>query len=275
MSPPTRSGPREAKVDDATDAEAALKSRDDIEEGRSRLIDVGPRRRMLLPMPADGSVVQPSSWRLFLLVAGALAGGALVLRLLHGTGLPEVQNFLLVTSSLLIEAFPFILLGAVVGAFIETFVSPRLFERGASLPRPLQLPLAGLGGFAFPVCECGSVPVARRLILKGLSPHAGITFMLAVPILNPIVLWSTAVAYRGSSMVRMVVGRGLLGFLVAVAVGWVVGRQIDPKALSGADPSRADRDCQDGSHCVHTEHHVSETPRLGRFMGQVSADFLI
>jgi len=99
----------------------------------------------------------------------------------HGTGLPEVQNFLLVTSSLLIEAFPFILLGAVVGAFIETFVSPRLFERGASLPRPLQLPLAGLGGFAFPVCECGSVPVARRLILKGLSPHAGITFMLAVP----------------------------------------------------------------------------------------------
>jgi len=65
----------------------------------------------------------------------------------------------------------------------------------------------------------------------------------------------------------MVVGRGLLGFLVAVAVGWVVGRQIDPKALSGADPSRAD--------CVHTEHHVSDTPRLGRFMGQVSADFLI
>jgi len=137
--------------------------------------------------------------------------------------------------------------------------TPRRARR-VCLPR-LRMRLRPSGTAAHPQ---GVVPACRHHL------HAS-----GAPILNPIVLWSTAVAYRGSSMVRMVVGRGLLGFLVAVAVGWVVGRQIDPKALSGADPSRADRDCQDGSHCVHTEHHVSDTPRLGRFMGQVSADFLI
>jgi uncharacterized membrane protein YraQ (UPF0718 family) len=48
------------------------------------------------------------------------------------------------------------------------------------------MPIAGLGGFAFPVCECGSVPVARRLLLKGLTPAAAITFMLSAPVVNPI-----------------------------------------------------------------------------------------
>ena len=77
---------------------------------------------------------------------------------------------------------------------------------------------------AFPVCECGSVPVARRLATKGLSPGAAITFMLAAPIVNPVVIASTFVAYRGrDTLWVMVLGRLALGFIVAMAVGWVVG----------------------------------------------------
>ena len=98
------------------------------------------------------------------------------------------------------------------------------FAHLARLPRPLQLPAAALAGIAFPVCECGSVPVARRLASKGLAPSAAVTFMLAAPILNPVVVASTFVAYRGrDTLWVMVLGRMGLGFLVAVAVGWVVG----------------------------------------------------
>jgi uncharacterized membrane protein YraQ (UPF0718 family) len=136
-----------------------------------------------------------------------------------------VQNFFLVFGSLLIEAVPFVLLGAVVSAAIEVFVPARAFERLAGLPRPLQLPAAGLAGFAFPVCECGSVPVARRLAAKGLSPAAAVTFMLAAPVLNPVVIASTVVAYQGrDTFWPMVLGRAGLGLLAAMSVGWVISR---------------------------------------------------
>jgi uncharacterized membrane protein YraQ (UPF0718 family) len=172
------------------------------------------------------AAVAPRSWPTGVVTLLALAVAALALRWIATSGVPQVDNFLLVFGSLLIEAFPFVVLGAVVSAFIEVFVPVRVFERLARLPGFLQVPVAGLGGFAFPVCECGSVPVARRLVAKGLRPSAAITFMLAAPILNPVVLAATAIAYRGRDLMwAMVLGRAALGLLAAMAVGWVMGRR--------------------------------------------------
>jgi uncharacterized protein len=160
---------------------------------------------------------------LLLIAAGLL--------LLQPQRVPALQNFFLVFSSLLIEAMPFILLGSFVSAAIEVFVPERVIDRITALPRALQLPAAGLAGMAFPVCECGSVPVARRLARKGLSSGAAVTFMLAAPILNPVVIASTIVAYQGrDTLWPIVLGRAGLGLLAAVAVGWVVANQ-DPRAL--------------------------------------------
>jgi uncharacterized membrane protein YraQ (UPF0718 family) len=192
--------------------------------------------------------------------AGLLALGA-ALRIFDPTRITGVQNFLLVFSSLLIEAIPFILLGAVVSALIEVFVPPRAFERLARLPRPLQLPAAGFAGLAFPVCECGSVPVARRLAAKGLAPSAAVTFMLAAPVLNPIVLASTAVAYRGrAAMWTMVLGRAGLGLLAAMAVGWVVGGRSATELLRARAPEAGD-------------HHHGDEPRATAFFGHLAGDF--
>lgn len=175
--------------------------------------------------------------------------------------IPGVGNFGIVFGSLLIEAMPFILLGAVVSALIEVAVPSSFFERLARLPEPLQLPAAGVAGFAFPVCECGSVPVARRLMAKGLSPAAAVTFMLAAPILNPIVITSTIVAYGGRpSFWPMVVGRAALGFVTAMAVGWVVGRQPANALLHTA-----------GDDHRHDHAHDSG-PRA--FFGHLSGDFI-
>jgi uncharacterized membrane protein YraQ (UPF0718 family) len=158
-----------------------------------------------------------------LLVAGLLAI-ALALRLVGPGRFAWLQAALIVFGGLVIQALPFVLIGALASAVIEVFVSPSALERLASLPRPLQLPAAGLAGLAFPICECGSVPVARRLMAKGLLPSAAITFMLAAPVLNPVVIASTFVAYRGrSALWTMVLGRFGLGLIVAIVVGWVLG----------------------------------------------------
>jgi uncharacterized membrane protein YraQ (UPF0718 family) len=124
------------------------------------------------------------------------------------------------------------MLGAFAAALVEVFVPIAVFEKLGALPRPLQLPAAALAGLAFPICECGSVPVARRLMQRGLMPSAAVTFMLAAPVLNPVVIASTYVAFRGrSTLWTMVGGRFLLGMLVAIAVGWAVGSRSKEQLL--------------------------------------------
>lgn len=195
-------------------------------------------------------------------VVVALAALAVGLQLADPSRIPALQNFILVFSSLLIEAVPFVLLGALVSAVIEVFVPVSTFEKLALLPRPLQLPASALAGFAFPVCECGSVPVARRLAAKGLAPSAAVTFMLAAPILNPVVIASTIVAYRGrESLWAMVLGRAGLGLLAAVAVGWVIGSRGKGEILRARASAASD----------HQHEHAS---RSGAFFGHLSGDFI-
>ena len=94
-------------------------------------------------------------------------------------------------------------------------------------------------GSRSPCANADRCPVARRLARKGLAPSAAVTFMLAAPILNPVVVASTFVAYRGrDSLWVMVLGRMGLGFLVAVAVGWVVGNTRKEDLLKAAPRRR-------------------------------------
>ena len=205
----------------------------------------------------------PGSWPMLLAVLVALVATSVAVRWAASSQFPQVDNFLLIFGSLLMEAFPFVVLGAVVSAFIEVFVPVRIFERLARLPGFLQVPAAGLGGFAFPVCECGSVPVARRLVAKGLRPSAAVTFMLAAPILNPVVLGATAIAYRGRELMwAMVLGRAVLGLLAAMAVGWVIGRR------SREDLLRA------GRRHDHGEVEPGER-RWAAFSGQMAGDLVM
>jgi uncharacterized protein len=190
-----------------------------------------------------------------------------------------LTNFVVVFSSLLLQAVPLVMMGAFVAALIGTFVPPSTFARLSRLPERLQIPAAGLAGLAFPVCECGSVPVARRLVARGLIPSAAVTFMLAAPILNPIVIVSTSIAYRGRAILwPMVLGRVGLGFVAAVTVGWVVGERNrdsflravarDDLSLCGCHDDHAGCDCEDGHSCSHK----SES-RWSTFFNYFAGDF--
>ena len=217
-------------------------------------------------MAVVGAAPQPAaSRRTLAAVAAALLVTAVGLRALDALGVASLRNFLIVFASLLVEALPFIVLGAAVSALIEVFVPASVFAKLARLPRGLQQPVAGLGGFAFPVCECGSVPVARRLVAKGMAPAAAITFMLAAPILNPVVLAATAIAYRGREILwPMVLGRAGLGLLVAIVAGWVVGAGRGRDILRGGAP-------RGGMH----DHGDVPEARWSEYFGHLSGDFTL
>jgi uncharacterized membrane protein YraQ (UPF0718 family) len=198
------------------------------------------------------------------LVAGvvALIAAAVSLGRLAAVGeIAQLQVFLVIGTSIVVEALPFVLLGAAVSAAIEVFAPERWFAAIARLPLPLQVPCVALAGVAMPVCECGSVPVARRLIKRGVHPAAGVAFMLAAPVINPVVLFSTAVAYRGRHQAEMVAGRATMGLLVAIIVGSLVARAgVTVRAHDGEE---------------HHDHDHDHGSRLGGFVDHLAADLLL
>ena len=214
-------------------------------------------------------------------LVATLIGAAVLLALLTGSFTPAAgANFMVVFGSLLIGAIPLVMLGAFVAAIIGTFVPASAFARIGRLPEPLQIPVAAVAGFGFPVCECGSVPVARRLVARGLIPSAAVTFMLAAPILNPIVVLSTAIAYRGRDVLwPMVLGRAGLGFVAAMVVGWVVGGRAregflrdlprDEAASCGCHDDHGGCSCADGS----CDHDHQDEARWRSFFGYFAGDF--
>ena len=133
--------------------------------------------------------------------------------------------------SICVQALPFLVLGVVVSGLIAAFVSPDLVQRIVP-KRPLfAVPSAGLAGMALPGCECGSVPIAGRLVAAGTPPAAALTFLLAAPAINPVVLVSTAVAFPNDG--ELVLARFLASFIAAVAVGSWWARRRNESLLDG------------------------------------------
>ena len=131
--------------------------------------------------------------------------------------------------SLLVEAMPFLLLGVLFSGLLLLFVDERKLI--AKLPKnPLLGALIGsMVGFLFPVCECGNVPVARRLLMQGVPSPVAIGFLLAAPTINPIVIWATWTAFRDQP--EIVVLRVVFSLAIATIIGWVFSAQADLQPL--------------------------------------------
>jgi uncharacterized protein len=114
---------------------------------------------------------------------------------------------------------PFLALGVTVSAAIGTFVPPGLLPRLLPKRPAAAVPVGAVAGVALPGCECGSVPIARRLVDRGAPGAAALAFLLAAPAINPVVLVATAVAFPGRP--EMVAARFSASLLAAVTVGWI------------------------------------------------------
>lgn len=131
-----------------------------------------------------------------------------------------MKSFLIIFMSIVLEAMPFVLLGALVSACIQVFISESHIEKILPKRKWIGFIIAALLGLIFPVCECAIIPITRRLIKKGVPIGMATTFMLAVPIVNPVVLLSTYYAFNDK--LYMVFARAGFGFLAAVAIGLLI-----------------------------------------------------
>ncbi|CAM2140059.1 putative permease [Paraburkholderia tropica] len=135
--------------------------------------------------------------------------------------------------SILIEAIPFILIGVILSGIIQMVVSEEMIARIMPKNRFLAVLFGALAGILFPACECGIIPITRRLLLKGVPLHAGVAFMLTAPIINPIVLFSTYIAFGNRWSV--VFYRGGLALAVSVIIGIILSYQFKDNQLLKPD----------------------------------------
>jgi uncharacterized protein len=129
------------------------------------------------------------------------------------------QTFATIFVSIVLQAIPFLVFGVVLSGLIAALVPPRFMARALPRRPGLAVPVAGVAGGVLPGCECGSVPIAARLVASGTLPAAALTFLLSAPAINPVVIVSTAVAFPGQPM--MAVARFVASLLTAVVVGLV------------------------------------------------------
>jgi uncharacterized membrane protein YraQ (UPF0718 family) len=134
-------------------------------------------------------------------------------------------------QGLLIEALPFLLLGVVIATAARWFTPGGRWLR--QLPsHPLLGPLTGAGlGLALPACECGNVPVARRLLAAGAPVGTALGFLFAAPVLNPIVLASTWAAFPDRPWLLLL--RPLGAVVVAVGLALLLGMLGEGQLLMG------------------------------------------
>lgn len=132
----------------------------------------------------------------------------------NGT-LASIDMFITIFLGIFYEALPFLTIGAIVSAVIHQYVDPTWLTQRLPTSRWGSALAGAVLGVIFPVCECGSVPAARSLVQRGAPLSMGVAFALAAPVLNPIVMISTAVAFVGVFGWSFVLWRFVLTFMVA------------------------------------------------------------
>lgn len=166
--------------------------------------DVAPRRRIgpveIIPLAVVAAILLRDLWT-------PLVDG------------PAMDAWFTIFVSISIQAMPFLVLGVVLSGMIAAFVpAGAIAERLPKRPA-LAVPVAGAAGVALPGCECGSVPIAGRLVANDVPAAAALTFLLAAPAVNPVVLVATSVAFPDQP--EMVLARFAASMAAAIIVGWI------------------------------------------------------
>jgi uncharacterized membrane protein YraQ (UPF0718 family) len=192
-----------------------------------------------------------------------------------------VKNFIIIFTGILYEALPFIVLGAVIAGILEEMVPQKLVTRIIPRKRFLAIAIGGLLGILFPMCECGIIPVMRRLLRKGVPLSCCVCYMLAGPIINVVVMLSTYVAFWGMDAMVDASGRptyqlgGLgmmsmrvgLGFLVAFGTSVIVEWQyrkygnklLAPMAMPGVEIDNGEPEDRPKKPFVQRMGSIAET----------------
>jgi uncharacterized repeat protein (TIGR03943 family) len=194
----------------------------------------------------------------------------------HDLPIRQRQVFTEITRvflSIVLEALPFMLIGSLASGIIEVFISRQRLASILAKGKTRSVLLAAGLGMIFPVCDCAVVPVVRRLLRKGAPLSAAVAYLLAGPIVNPVVIAATAVAYRQDW--RIVAARAGIGYVIAVTIGLLMGRffRSRPALRPEAGQPHEHLHCDCGHD--HDDNHVQPLPvRFMEALRHAADDFL-
>ncbi|MEG6585235.1 permease [Dendrosporobacter sp. 1207_IL3150] len=207
---------------------------------------------------------QISPWSIITLLSGSML--AILLPKYSELGV-KFSNWLvehfttvhIIFFSIVIEALPFVLIGVIGSFLLEIFVSPELIRK--LLPKSLlpAVVVSGLLGVIFPFCECGLVPIIRKLIEKGVPAHLAVVMLLTIPIVNPIVGLATSYAFY--SQPEIVAFRLGGAFVIAIIIGLVTLAIWGKKSILIKGKS---------NHCACGCSHSNTGLGVGRISGAIN-----
>lgn len=158
----------------------------------------------------------------------------------------DYEQLILIFTSIIYEALPFVVLGVIIAGILEEYVPQELISNlfqgklseshqnttWGTLLRPfvalvrhrtIAIMLGGLLGLVFPMCECGIIAIMRRLIRKGVPLSVCICYMLCGPIINVVVMLSTYVAFNPPQPEDYVLGGPLMVVLLRTGLAFIIG----------------------------------------------------
>lgn len=171
-----------------------------------------------------------------------------------------LNNISIIFTSILFESIPFLLLGAIISSIIETYVSNETMARIIPKNKVLGSFVGIFLGFFLPACDCAVIPVSKRLLKKKVPINVAVSFMLASPIINPVVLLSTYYAFYNKNP-EIFWYRLLFGIVIALIIGIIIGIVFkDKKVIKNELLEDDDEDhCCCGCEDHHHEHHHKHT----------------
>lgn len=131
--------------------------------------------------------------------------------------LPRISD---IFFSIMIQAIPFILLGAFVSSFIQIVISSSWISKQISKHNVGALLLSSVLGFFFPACDCGLVPLVNGLLKKNTPLPQVITFWLTSAAVNPIVIVSVLYAFPDKPYLAVM--RVVLGVAIGLITGFIL-----------------------------------------------------
>ena len=164
-----------------------------------------------------------------------------------------IKNISIIFLSIFFESLPFLLLGAFISATVETYISNETIAKIIPKNKILGSVVGVFLGFFIPACDCAVIPVSKRLLKKKVPVNVAISFMLASPIINPVVLLSTYKAFYLTNK-EIFWYRLIFGILISLVVGIIIGIIYGKKqVLINGILEEEDECC-----CNKEENHIDE-----------------
>lgn len=164
-----------------------------------------------------------------------------------------IKNIGVIFTSIFFESLPFLLLGAFISALIETFVSNEKIVKLIPKNKVLGSIVGVFLGFFLPACDCAVIPISKRLLKKKVPINVAISFMLASPIINPVVLLSTYYAFYNTEP-KIFWLRLIFGIVISLIIGTIMGIIFNKKkVITNSSDEDEDIECLE-CECDHCHH---------------------